>query len=175
GPQAEIYVGWHTNTDNPESPAAFALIDQYRKENYRPDLLAALVRAGNLDDALKLLPKPAPPPKPDMTVWLEDIAAEKSRQPNDGEVLVREAPKTLRVRINNLPPINEVEAIEYQVNDGAWRPLKDDSVNEWTGDLTVQPWKPGHYRLRARLTLRRGEEPPLIGETPPPLPPPGAP
>ena len=90
-------------------------------------------------------------------VWLEDIGAEKSRQLNDGEVLVREAPKTLRVRINNLPPINEVAAIEYQVNDGGWRPLKDDSVNEWTGDLTELPWKPNaRARSIAASALARG-------------------
>jgi WD40 repeat protein len=174
GPEAERQVGWHFNTGNPDAPTSFGLMAEYRKEYYRSDLLAALVKAGNRDDALKILPPPAPPAKPKLTTWLDDDearAAERSQvRDGKGYVEVRKPPQKLRLQIDNLPAATEIEAVEWQVNDGVnegqWRSFPESAESERVADLSKQEWKPGLYTLRARLRLKRGDDKVFVEELP---------
>jgi DNA-directed RNA polymerase subunit beta' len=52
-PEAERYIGWHENTGNPEAPAVrFSLAQAYRKDNYKPGILADLAAYGDPGPAI---------------------------------------------------------------------------------------------------------------------------
>lgn len=159
--QAERNLGLHFNTGRPEEPTRFAYTDQYRKDHFREDLLRYLVARGSLSPALEDWKKDKerkPLPRPNMSLWLEELGPSPKDRDERGRVVVRQTQLTLRLGIDNFP-LDHVDAVTWQVHGGAAQTFQPSPLDQnWSADLSQVPWRRGEIRLRA--VLRTLEEKP---------------
>lgn len=156
-PEAERNLGWHINTGKAEAPTRFAEAGQYKKEYHRPDLLKYLVAKGKLDVALeewdrdnKIKKEGKKLPEPQINLRLAEAGPDPLRK--DGEVVVRQAPRTLRLAIDNFAT-DDVGAVTWTVAGLAAdsRPFATGFDREWTADVSKLGWKRGSYKVRVEI------------------------
>jgi WD40 repeat protein len=149
GRRAERYVGWHFNTGDPDAPATFALIDQYRKEYYRDGILNFLVNRGDLAPALKDWSdqrKGEALPRPKMTMYADEVGPDPDKRNGLGQVIVRQLPVTVKLAIDDFPP-DMLDTIQWQVDGG---PLENFPVGVSARERGVDLALPrGLHRVRA--------------------------
>lgn len=120
GRRAERYVGWHFNTGDPQAPAAFALIDQYRKEYYRDGILNFLIARGDLAPALKDWQdqrRGEALPRPKMTLYADEVGPDPDKRNGLGQVVTRQLPVTVKLAVDDFPP-EMLDTIQWQVDGG---------------------------------------------------------
>jgi WD40 repeat protein len=157
--RAERHIGWHFNTGNPAAPASFALVDQYRKEYYRPGILKHLVAHASLAPALKAWDaeeKAKPLPRPKMTLWIGDRGPDPRQLDRQGQLLVRTLRPTLHLAIHDFP-LDRAAAVEWQLDGGQRRAFGPASGPYRAVEIPL-PAKRGTYSVR--VVLRTDEAAP---------------
>jgi WD40 repeat protein len=132
-------IGWHSNTNDPKKPTSFRYADQYRKEYYRPHILKYLIAKGDVPAALKAL-STEPVPKPDMSLWLEEL-------PPNAAPIVRDRSLTLKATVYGIP-LRRIQAILWQIDNGPLQPFAEDAGRELTQELKNLNWKRGPHEIR---------------------------
>jgi WD40 repeat protein len=160
-PAVEDFIGFQVNNaDAAEKVSTFAPAPEYRKKLYKEGILRHLVTRGNLSGALKDWDdedKAKPRPQPKMTLYIDGL--DPANLDVRGQILVREAPVTLVVYVNDAES-DRLEFVRYQVGqiEGAPGVMKDlefrATKGDWTADLGDVVNKPGVYRVRVRLRTR---------------------
>ena len=157
--KAERHIGWHFNTGKANAPASFALAEEYRKGRYREGILRQLLAKGSLAPALEAWEKEnkaKPAPRPNLDLELESSAGPLA--PNGrGEIVVRQAPKSLALRIDGGFPDDRVAGLNWQLDNGAVAPLRA-VAGHWEADLSAVKWARQDYKLK--ITLRTDEAEP---------------
>jgi hypothetical protein len=168
GPEMEQRFGWHFNTEQAEVPTRFALAAEYRVF-HRPGVLKDLFDLGRLP--------PPEPPKP-----LDPPAMSLLVQPDGeidglGQLAVRSPLASVRVLVTaNLPEPEQIERVEWRLDDEAPRPMRSIGPGLWDADLENLNLIRGTRHLTATLhtreaapqafsvtqTLRIQPEPPII-------------
>jgi WD40 repeat protein len=154
--RAERLLGWQFNTGEAKEPTRFALADQYRKDFYRPGILAQLLREGKSP-----APPRAAPPRPQMSLELEGKSAGPLGEGATDLVLARETSLTLRLSIHNYP--NDklgdwIESVRWQFGDRPAESFQNQDNAGWSADLSRQPWRRGIHKVRA-IVRTRGFDP----------------
>jgi WD40 repeat protein len=157
--KAERHIGWHFNTGKANAPASFALAEEYRKGRYREGILRQLLAKGSLAPALEAWEKEnkaKPAPRPNLDLELESSTGPLA--PNGrGVIIVRQAPKTLELRIDGGFPDDRVAGLNWQLDNGAVAPLRA-VAGHWEADLSAVKWARQDYKLK--VTLRTDEADP---------------
>lgn len=152
--KTERLIGWHLNTGKPQEPVVFAPADEYRKKYYRPGLLKLLVERGRLAAALADWEAEARKnrPAPNLALLIDDPSPKKV----NGAVLLQQPQATLRFMVNALDDFDDVEAMEWALDNGAFRAFPEGVAGELSAPLPLAAWVRGPHTLRARLRLKDG-------------------
>ncbi|MCO6456713.1 MAG: hypothetical protein J5I93_15550 [Pirellulaceae bacterium] len=158
----EQLLGWHFNTPGAERPAAFAQLDQYRRQYFRPGLLVELSRDGAL-----LPPRVPPLNRPAMSLEI---------RPAQDRV-------EARLAVDFAFPVERIGSVAlrrdgqdvatFQLDaDGTWLaelPAAERTVRverRWTASLTTREQPPQEF-ITEELPVRLAPPPPRIeGELP---------
>jgi WD40 repeat protein len=154
GRDAERLLGWHKNTGEAQRPASFALAQEHREQNRKPDILKYLAAHGNAGQAFEAWQKDHPDKarEPKMTFWINEpgLPPELDMQ---GRILLRQPPQKLLLSIHEMP-LGKVRVVRWQLDGGRQGTFTADSFDrkEWTAELENIDWKRGEHRLRVTLT-----------------------
>jgi WD40 repeat protein len=169
GLKAESYIGWHIGTDKPDRPTAFALAKEYHKEYHKDGALRELLRDGKVAP-----PKPVPPPKPRMTLWIGEPDAGPADRDAQGRYVLKRRKATLHLQLEEFPR-ELIDSITWQMDEGKPGTLTPAADQDWIADLGAQMDEMRSDRV-ARVALKtRGDDariyPAEIGFRYEPLPP----
>lgn len=149
GDDVDRWLGWHFNTGEPEQPARFAAIGEYRDDFYRTDLLESLIENQKL--VVNVVEE-----DPRLSVWLRY---------HDGTPVQMDVQNTPIIQSTQLELVAEVsgvserslQGLEVAVDGAAPIPLAHVSGREWTADLSGFEWRRGRHRVAVRLRTRDRE------------------
>jgi WD40 repeat protein len=133
--EAENYLGWHINTDDPDQPTKFALIGQYRKRYYLKGMLKTLIDAGQVPKDFKPIENVN---DPSLSLYLHDEAGKDFPEIEDGRKLLRRPEARLQVLLDRLPQEN------FSVK---WYVEAEDAVVARSPDLCTTVVEVGRPRL----------------------------
>jgi WD40 repeat protein len=141
GPEAERLLGWHTNTGREAAPAAFAKLELYRPNFYRPGLLKLLADGK--------APGQAPPKPPAPRVRIRDVVPDA----NTPQLYVVRRPQAvleLELDADYVPDDRDTRSWQV-VRQGervvAGRPMKPAGNRRWEAELNDLDDKAGDYRV----------------------------
>ncbi|MBY0527305.1 MAG: hypothetical protein K2R98_28170 [Gemmataceae bacterium] len=148
---AERLLGWHKNTGDPKKPVSYALANEYREVNYKPDILRYLAAQGSTGQAIEEWKKDHPEKlrEPQMTLWIKELGLQPPLDAR-GRLLVGKPQVTVQLAVNDLPS-DRIKGVRWQrsaTESGAFELSPD---MEWTADLSKLPWKRGEYKVRVIL------------------------
>src|SRR5262249_18993667 len=146
----------HFNTGDPQRPADFALVDEYRDQLRHKGVLGRLMVLKNVDDVLKEI-EARPLPQPILTLSIDDVAPDAKKKDEDTHLLLREPPRDLKVPIDRLPTLADPAEVSGQLNNDPPRAFPAPSAPQQSVDLTGLPWKPGIFTFRAQAVTREKE------------------
>jgi WD40 repeat protein len=155
GAKADHYIGWQFNNMNtPEGASTYAAASEYRQQ-YHEGILKHLVARGSLPPALKEWREEdqrKPLPRPKMTSWIDEVGPEPEKRDARGQFLVRKAPVTLKLAIDDFP-LEKVDTIRWQVVGAAagFQEFEPGFDRERSADLARVLARPGVYQIRAVL------------------------
>lgn len=145
GDRIEQLLGWHFNTGEPEHPARFAAIGEYRDAFYRFDLLK------NLVELQKLPPAPEVRKDPTASIWLRHLDGTPVGTRDDNVALINVKQIQLVADVAGIAE-NQLQAIDFRIDgDAAVAMAKSDAPMEWVADLSKIDWKRGLRRIAVRL------------------------
>ncbi|MBL8796268.1 MAG: hypothetical protein JNM56_20380, partial [Planctomycetia bacterium] len=154
GRDAERLLGWHKNTGEAQRPASFALAQEHREQNHKPDILKYLVAHGNAGQAFESWQKDHPDKarEPKMTFWIDEPGLPPDID-MQGRILLRQPPRKLYLSIHEMP-LGKVRVVRWQLDGGRQGTFTSDSFDrkEWAAELGNIDWKRGEHRLRVTLT-----------------------
>lgn len=141
GPEAERLLGWHTNTGREAAPAAFAKLELYRPNFYRPGLLKLLADGK--------APGQEPPRPPAPRVRVRDVAPDA----NTPHLYVVRRPKAvleLELDADYVPDDRDSRTWQVVTPGGQvvpGRPMKPAGNRRWEAELNGLDAKAGDYRV----------------------------
>jgi WD40 repeat protein len=155
---AERFIGWHRNTGDEKRPTEFVSAAEYRRDDFKQDLLFHLIAKGDTAQALEAWDEAHPPPpprEPDLVLWIEE-SGRGPKLDNRGRLQVRERSLTLLLGVLGELPAARITGVDWEVEGLDKGTFKQIGKGEWSVDLSGLPWKRGDYRVTARMrTLDR--------------------
>jgi WD40 repeat protein len=156
--EAERFIGWHRNTGEAGRPTEFVSAAEYRRDDFKPDILAYLIAKGSAGQALEAWDKDHPPPpprEPQMGMWIQELGREP---PVDGRgrVRVRQRQATLRLAVFDELPPGKITSVEWDAEGLGKGPFTKTGHREWSADLSKLAWKRGEYRFTAKMRVEAG-------------------
>jgi WD40 repeat protein len=153
GPDAERYISWHFNTNDPRQPATSAGVAQYRQKLYQNGLVEDLVALKSLDAFLAKLDAQQMP-RPEMTLTVDDVLPDPTKRDEAGHVLVRQPPRSLKLTIDRCKDYSSLGDVRWWVNGEQPQIFPQPIDRELTADLEKLNLKPGVYNFRAEVVTR---------------------
>lgn len=156
--EAEHFIGWHRNTGEANRPTEFVSAAEYRRDDFKPDILAYLIAKGSVGQALEAWDKDHPPPpprEPQMGMWIEEPGREVLVD-SRGRVQVRQRQATLKLAVFDELPPGKITAVDWQIDGLGKDAFVKISQREWSADLSKLPWERGEYRVTATMRVERG-------------------
>lgn len=157
---AEQRLAWHFNTGEPDAPAKFAVIGEYRADFYQRNLLAQLI------DHQGLPPPPAALEPEISSFWLERSNGELWGENYEGDAFVRSRDVHAVAIVDGLSE-SRIGSVEVRTSlrspdgewqaQGQWQSLARRRDGKWSADLSKRAWSRGNYRVEVRLKTNEAE------------------
>ncbi len=140
--QLDRLLGWHFNTGEPDRPASFVGIGEYREKFYDKDLLFKLIR-----DQVSIPQQAVENPK-----ISAGIRREKSWVDNDfaRRPQIRSKNSELVAEITGISA-SRIESVEAEIDAGQPFRLEPGLDREWVASLAQVPWTRGKHSIVVRL------------------------
>lgn len=151
GDRVERHVGWHFNTGNPQSPASFATVHEYRDKFVLPDLLQSLIAKQKLELAN------VPPANPEIKLSLRyqaDNLLEEELQTE--RMVIRSRDVSLVAEVAGIAD-RRIRSVTVSVDSAAPIALTAQPNREWVADLSGIKWDRGAHQLSVAITSPDGE------------------
>lgn len=143
GEEIERLLGWQFNTGDPEHPAKFAAIRDYRDGFYRRDLLKSLI------ESQKLIIEETEE-KPEVSFWLRYTDGEPVRTDYDDNPQIESSQVQVVAEVKGISA-RRIRGFTASLDDAAAQPFQQTSEREWTADLSKAKWERGQHRITVRL------------------------
>ncbi|MGE0759873.1 MAG: hypothetical protein AB7O38_22855, partial [Pirellulaceae bacterium] len=140
GDDVDRLLGWHFNSDRPETPAVFSRLDQYRDQYRRQGILAQLVRDGRL--VVEAQPRPLERPLMELVIPGLDAVAEPC--------VVRSRLEKVALQVLEIPR-EQIAVIRLEVDGREAGAFAHEAEGTWFVTLPCLSWSRGRHRLRAVL------------------------
>jgi len=143
GESIERLLGWQFNTGDPEHPAKFAAIGDYRDGFYRRDLLKGLI------ESQKLVIEETEE-KPEVSFWLRYSDGEPVRTDYEDNPQVESPAVQVIAEVKGITP-RRIRGFTAALDDGVAQSFQQTSEREWIADLSKAKWDRGQHRVTVRL------------------------
>ncbi len=147
GDRIDRWLGWHFNTDDPEHPAKFAPIGEYRDAFFRRDLLQTLVEFQKLPAA------PVVEQEPKVSFWLRHQDGTPVSTDYENVFQLDSAFVEVVAEVSGVAD-TQIQGLSLTIDDAASVPLKKTDVGrEWSADLSGIVFGRGTHRLNVLLRV----------------------
>ena len=142
-------LGWHFNVNKPNTPVAFAPIDQYPNLNQPGMLAKAVNNRGRLPEVVPLSFL-----EPQMN--LKVLEPETERWNKSGTAVVRTPPQSITLKITNTEFTGEmIKEVRLKVDGDLKGLFSPNGKGHWQfGSLQLAAWNRGKHRIQAELETR---------------------
>ncbi len=153
GDRIDQWLGWHFNTGEPERPATFAVVGEYRDKFFNRGMLQKLIELQKLPPA-----QPIAPDEPKVTFFLRHPDGTPLRLDYDDVPQLETNQVEIVAEVNGVAP-RRMHEIKLQVvvenNDRSNQTTinfqRDRESEDWVANLTNYPWTRGPHRLVVQL------------------------